>query len=68
MLGLIFFVTFAAIVRIIIGSNEYRQWGEGLLHAVQYKKINRYAFVIQKRISVFVSVLITFLLQIILIL
>jgi len=31
-----------SIVRIIIGSNEYRQWGEGLLHAVQYKKINRH--------------------------
>ena len=36
-------IDITAVVRIIIGSNEYRKWGEGILQAVQYKKINRYA-------------------------
>ena len=26
----------------IIGNNQYRKWGEDLLHALQYQKINRY--------------------------
>lgn len=30
-----------AVVRIIIGSSEYKKWGEGLLHALQYQRINR---------------------------